>query len=201
MMKCSFDPYEGDRDYLFVSYSRADSETVKPVLEALHRHLLRIWYDEGIQTGKRWRREIARHVYQCRTCLAFHSASSAQSIHCQNEIEGALDKKKYIISVFLEKEVELDDGIRLCLHPYQSAALYEYNHVEQFVEDLVLKLKDVEDFTDCLDSTDAPEITDAEPSSVDTGPVSWSIGGSGVLTMEQLPALDGKARFLLTLES
>lgn len=134
-MKCSFRPYEGNDNYIFVSYSHSDSGVIAPILESLNRAGFRIWYDEGIEWGDEWPESVARHLHDCEVCLAFHSRASVVSENCRQEIHYALKKKKRILSVFLER-TELSEGLDMQLSPYQSTFLYQYDDEEEFFSEL-----------------------------------------------------------------
>lgn len=134
-MKCSFRPYEGNDNYIFVSYSHSDSGVIAPILESLNRAGFRIWYDEGIEWGDEWPESVARHLHDCEVCIAFHSRASVVSENCRQEIHYALKKKKRILSVFLER-TELSEGLDMQLSPYQSTFLYQYDDEEEFFSEL-----------------------------------------------------------------
>ena len=105
--RANFDPYEGDENYIFISYSHENSDKVIPVLEMLNAKGFRIWYDKGISVGNRHQTIIAEHISRCSVFMAFHSKESVKSDFCPNEINWAIKKKKTNVSVYLEKDVEL----------------------------------------------------------------------------------------------
>ena len=41
--------YEGNENYIFVSYAHKDSDRVIPIIEELDAAGFRIWYDSGIE--------------------------------------------------------------------------------------------------------------------------------------------------------
>ena len=43
--------YEGDENYIFVSYCHQDKDRVLPVIKRLSENGARIWYDRGIHPG------------------------------------------------------------------------------------------------------------------------------------------------------
>ena len=47
-------PYEGDEDYIFVSYAHKDSDFVLPIIDNLHDLGYRLWFDEGIEASAEW---------------------------------------------------------------------------------------------------------------------------------------------------
>lgn len=46
--------YDGNANYIFVSYAHRDSDVVMPVLAYLIRRGYNVWYDEGITPGRDW---------------------------------------------------------------------------------------------------------------------------------------------------
>jgi hypothetical protein len=63
-----FEAYKGSDPYIFVSYAHRDAEIVYPELKTLQDHGYRVWYDEGIDPGNEWPREIASAIKQCACC-------------------------------------------------------------------------------------------------------------------------------------
>ena len=130
-MKCSFNPYEGNEPYIFVSYAHKDSAAVFSIIEKLNERGFRIWYDEGIELGSEWPEDIANHIDKCSALIAFHSSNSVKSNNCRHEINFAIEGYKDILSIYLEK-VELTRGMKMQLSSFQSTNLYEYNEDEVY---------------------------------------------------------------------
>ena len=126
-MNVNFMPYEGEKPYIFTSYSHRDSIQVIPVLNMLNLMKYRVWYDAGIAAGSVWTDSIANHILNSSVFLAFHSHWSTESIYCHREIEFAISKRKQIVPVWLEY-VPLPPGLELMLNPIQHFTL------EQFVD-------------------------------------------------------------------
>lgn len=61
MKRCSVRPYEGDENYIFISYCHKDKAKVFPIIEQLAKDGFRVWYDEGIAPGEDWPEVIAAH--------------------------------------------------------------------------------------------------------------------------------------------
>ncbi len=152
-MKCSFEPYEGDEKYIFISYAHVDGDRVAPILENLNEAGFRIWYDEGIEWGTEWPEEIACHIRNCCVCMPFHSKASTVSQNCKNEVNYALKRKKSILSVYLE-EVELSDGMDMQLSSFQSTFPYQYDDMSEFYE----RLTRTEVIRECRDKGRATDI-------------------------------------------
>lgn len=130
-MQCVFEPYEGDKPYIFVSYSHKDGDRVAPILDRMYREGYRIWYDEGIDWGTEWPAEIEKHLRASTVCLAFHSASSVESLNCRQEITFAIQNRKGILPIYLE-QVTLKDGLEMQMTLYQAIHHWQYQEQEKF---------------------------------------------------------------------
>lgn len=131
MKRCSVAPYEGNERYIFVSYCHKDKAKVFPVIERLVRDGYRVWYDEGIDPGSEWPEIIANHLNGCSVCIAFISESSLNSHNCRREINFALLKKKFFISVILES-VQMSLGMEMQLSSSQSIFRFSLSENEFF---------------------------------------------------------------------
>ena len=94
--------YEGNKPYIFVSYSHRDSNIVLSYIEKLYELKYRVWYDEGIAPGSEWPKNIEDHLKGCECVLIFVSKDSLVSINCENEVKSALELGKEIIEVSLD---------------------------------------------------------------------------------------------------
>ena len=94
--------YEGNKPYIFVSYSHKDSNVVLSYIEKLYELKYRVWYDEGIAPGSEWPKNIEDHLKGCECVLVFVSKDSLASINCENEVKSALELGKEIIEVSLD---------------------------------------------------------------------------------------------------
>jgi hypothetical protein len=117
--------YEGNDNYIFLSYAHKDSPTVIPIVESMIQQGFRIWYDSGIEAGTEWPEYIEDHLKRCKIFLAFMSPASVASRNCRNEVNFALELGKETLVVYLE-DTELIKGMRLQLNSTQS--LYRQNH-------------------------------------------------------------------------
>lgn len=131
LKRCSAKPYEGEESYIFVSYCHRDKAKVFPIVEQLARDGYRVWYDEGIDPGSEWPEIIARHLNGSAICLAFISENSLNSHNCRREINFALLKKKFFISVVLE-QVQMSLGMEMQLSSSQSIFKYTLDSEEEF---------------------------------------------------------------------
>jgi hypothetical protein len=111
--------YEGNENYIFVSYARADVGKVIPILESLEREGFRFWYDSAIEVGSEWPDYVEDRVMNCRVMIYFVTANSIESKNCRDEVNYALSEKKEILVVYLE-ETKLKYGLALRLSTNQA---------------------------------------------------------------------------------
>ena len=119
-----FQPYEGDKPYIFISYAHADSDAVMSVVTHMHDRSYRIWYDEGIEVGSEWPECIASHLTGAQLVIAFISNSYMRSDNCRREMHYALSKRLRIINVFIEN-TDMTPGMEMQIG--SIFALMRYN--------------------------------------------------------------------------
>ena len=106
--------YAGRKPFAFVSYSHKDEAEVLKTLGELWRHGMRLWYDTGIEGGEGWRAAIESRIEACELVLYFHSANSATSPECVNEITFANSERRKIVPIRLD-DARYPEGTRLFL--------------------------------------------------------------------------------------
>ncbi len=131
MRRCSVKPYEGNKQYIFVSYCHKDKKYAFPIIERLAYDGYRVWYDEGIDPGSEWPEIIAGHLNGCSACIALISENSLNSHNCRREINFALLKKRPFISVVLEP-VDMSLGMEMQLSATQSIFKYTLSSEDEF---------------------------------------------------------------------
>lgn len=136
MKKTSFIPYEGDENYIFISYAHKDSDIVVPILDRLNNAGYRIWYDDGIAPGSEWPEYIAQHLNGCCVALAFVSPNSIASPNCRREVTYALSKNKTFLGVILQK-TEMSPGMEMQLSAQQCILKYNFPDDEAFYRKLI----------------------------------------------------------------
>ena len=161
-------PYEGAEPYIFISYARKDAERVYPLLDALCAAGYRIWYDEGTHFMADWADVIAEHLAGSAVLLAFHSAASAESVHCKAEIHYGRSKNRPILSAYLEDDVQLPPGLEMYLGLWQSVKLSQYPDAAAFAA----RMEQEEAFAPCR-----------APQWHKVGQIQWKLDASGVLTI------------------
>lgn len=135
MSKCNFESYEGDKNYIFISYAHKDSDIVYPIIEELNARGYRVWYDDGISPGSEWPEYIARHIDKCDTVLFFASPNSVASENCRREVNFTISRNKKFLSIIIAP-TDFSLGMELQLSSYQSISKYEYTDDEGFYNKL-----------------------------------------------------------------
>ena len=131
--------YEGENPFVFVSYALKDNEKVCRILRLLHERGLKIWYDDGLESGSESSEYIASHLDKAEAVIAFITENYVNSMNCCREISFAQMEKKNIIAVFIEK-MELSPGKELQLLTGQIMLRCDYASDEAFVETRVSKV-------------------------------------------------------------
>lgn len=121
--------YEGDEDYIFVSYSHKDSDYVLPIIDNLHDLGYRLWFDDGIEASAEWPEYIEDHMNRCAAVLAFVTDNFVESSNCRKEITYSLNNGKPLIYVTPEP-VELGRGLSLQLADQQCLDLSKMSEVK-----------------------------------------------------------------------
>ncbi len=123
-------------NYIFISYAHKDSKSVEPIIGAMENSGFRLWYDSGIEAGTEWPEYIEERLMNSSVVVVFMTPAAIESRNCRNEINFALELKKEVLVVYLEK-TELLKGMRLQLNSTQS--LFRNNHAtyESFIKELL----------------------------------------------------------------
>lgn len=143
-MENSLTPYEGNEPYIFVSYSRKDSDKVFDIIQQLQSKGLNFCYSTEIKRGNEWQEYILKCINNCSRVIAFHSQNSKNSARCRDEISFAYHADKKIYSVYLE-DVELSVGVKMAIHHFPFIKLYECTPLdeEKFYSELSAKIYDI----------------------------------------------------------
>lgn len=147
--------YKGDESYIFISYSHKDSVEVYEIIHAMQTMGYRVWYDEGIRSGKVWDKEIIKKIKGCACFVAFITEDYMRSRNCSNEISFAnrKDKEKNIAIIYLKEILDEDVNDLIDFRFGQIQGLYKYKYVgreELFFESLY----ETEGMDKCLNEWD-----------------------------------------------
>ena len=72
--------YKGEKPYIFVSYSHKDWQRVSTIIKNLQDNLCHIWFDEGIESGRAWNKEIVEYLLKAEVMILFLSPSSDENV-------------------------------------------------------------------------------------------------------------------------
>lgn len=126
---------EKNKPFVFISYSHKDSEAVLQVIKELQKNSYRVWYDDGIDPGTEWDKNIAEHVENCGYFIAFISKNYISSSNCKDELNFARDLEKKRFLVYIE-EVELPSEMKMRLSRIQNIHKYKYDNDKDFYNKL-----------------------------------------------------------------
>lgn len=130
---------DGTTPFVFISYCHKD-KIVYSVLEQLQKNEYSFWYDEGIKTGEKWRKEITENIKNCTQFVVFISENALNSENVKDEIHFALTKKKEIVVIRLD-DCELDDELELSIGRIQSVNRGKYSSFDAFCKKIFVSLK------------------------------------------------------------
>jgi hypothetical protein len=97
------DPASLSKSY-FLSYSRADETVAMRFANDLRERSIAMWVDQlDIRPSEHWDRAIERAVHECRGLVVILSPRSVESDNVADEISFAIDHKKSVLPVMIEK--------------------------------------------------------------------------------------------------
>ena len=131
-----FTPYKGEEDYIYISYSHADSEWVFDIVERLHNRGFRMWHDDGIPSGAQFTKHLACRLMNCKVFLCFLSRNYVASDFMLGELHYAMGKERTVIPIFLQ-DFELPDEVEFELLTTKWAFLLKFRSFDEFVDNLI----------------------------------------------------------------
>ena len=124
--------YQGDENYVFVSYSHKDKDEVYPIIRTMQENGYNVWFDEGIAPSSEWDEYIAKHTDGANFFIAMASPEYLASPFCIKELKFACNYlHKKILLIYLE-EVELSLGLQLTTTDLQAIKKYEISDTSYF---------------------------------------------------------------------
>lgn len=121
-------PYQGNENFVFLSYSHKDRATAHELLAFLQFNGVRVWYDAGIPAGDNWMNMIADKMSRASAVVLLSSKRAVASEHVQAEVRTALRFGKKLIKINLD-EAQFDPGIEMYLYSlnqlYYNVISYE----------------------------------------------------------------------------
>ena len=110
--------------FLFVSYARADSQDVYPLVDHLQQDGIGLWIDRRLLAGDDWLDELEVQLNRCAGILAFVTPSFVSSRYCGREVRYGDALQRKILPVVL-KPFESAGGLSLILHSLQQVRISE----------------------------------------------------------------------------
>jgi hypothetical protein len=111
--------------FVFISYSRKDTEIVDDVVSKLRNDGFEIWLDrESIKGGDLWRKEIVKAIQTTDAFLLMLSPSSAQSKNVRKEVDLAENANRSLFP-FILASVELPEELQYQLIGIQWIEFYK----------------------------------------------------------------------------
>jgi len=126
-----FAPYEGAEPYIFVSYSRKDTDKIAPWVGRLDGAGYRMWYDRAIPGSTKWAQEIEEHIQCAKYMLLFLSPSAVESEWVRDEITYARKCRLPVCPVYL-CHTDLKNGFNILLASFNHCP--EGSYAEQYAK-------------------------------------------------------------------
>ncbi len=128
------DPYEGQKDYLYISFADQDRLKAYRIIQKLQRDGYRVWYSKERKADEQGEK-IAALIQHCCCMIAMISPSYIDSEDCRDEISLARDLNKERLLVYLEK-TNLPLGMSMRLLRLQAVHKYTYKTRQEFYDKL-----------------------------------------------------------------
>lgn len=132
--------YDGDEPYIFVSYSHADVPKVREILKKIDKEKFRFWYDDTMEIGEDFRRELQTKIENCSAFLLFISNASMQSKYCGMEIITAFKNNKRIFPVYIDDATVIPGALKMILENLQHVKGSSINKDSKYIDKLILSL-------------------------------------------------------------
>lgn len=138
MTGAEFEAYDGPDPYCFISYSHANTSEVFSVLNVLSESNFRIWYDDTMEIGDDFRKELHERIAECDAFLIFMSDQSMNSKYCGMEVITAHQLGKRIFPIQLREDTEIPAVLRLILENLQHVKAHsgERRYINKLIQSL-----------------------------------------------------------------
>lgn len=134
------EPYNGKEPFVFISYSRQDSDELKQILRIMGKNGIKFWYDKGIPASYEFAEVIGEKIQECSSFVLLISPNSINSEFVRKELTFALERKLKPVCVFL-KDTELTPGFEIQINLYEHVFYYNSTKAE-FTKKIVSVIKD-----------------------------------------------------------
>jgi hypothetical protein len=96
---------------LFVSYAHVDEARVAQLAVLLRAGGFDPWWDDRLEPGDDWKRELSSRIATCQAFLLLLSADAVESEWCRWELAEAAKQTKPIVPILLRKGTPLPESI------------------------------------------------------------------------------------------
>ena len=125
-------PYEGDKDYIFLSHTAEDAERIRPIVRSLQHRGYRVWFDSGsAEPGREQDDIIAAHLENAAYMIPFFSAAYFENENCKDELFFERELMLDILPIFLE-DVVLPPRVEMRFGRRQALFFHKYRNKEDF---------------------------------------------------------------------
>ncbi|MCD4686861.1 MAG: SUMF1/EgtB/PvdO family nonheme iron enzyme [Anaerolineae bacterium] len=96
------------RTTVFISYARVDIARVREIVDIVRAAGYDPWFDHALLPGQHWKRELLRAIRACDLFLYALSPESVASEWCQWEFGKAVELRKPVVPVLLQRNTSLE---------------------------------------------------------------------------------------------
>lgn len=135
--KISFQDFEDDDNYIFISYKHLDKETIYPIIKRFNDAGFKVWYDDGLKYGEDYDDLIDYKIDNCTLFLIFITERVIKGAYdpkeyMKKELDVAIETDTKILPVFLD-DVKLKGKYRMQLRGLHSIFRHEYGDEDEFI--------------------------------------------------------------------
>ncbi len=123
-VKPSFDVYDGDNKYVFITYAHKDAKSVFSDLEEFNDLGINIFYDDGLPGGSSWFETLENKIINSSVLIPFMSKNTVESKPSRKEIFLAFRTDIPILPIYI-KPTTLKNGLDYAIGDEQSIFKYE----------------------------------------------------------------------------
>lgn len=134
-MKKILRSYQGDENYIFVSYAHKDKDLVYPLIRTMQENGYNVWFDEDITPASEFTEYIAENLLRSAFFIAMITPQYLASHYCRHELNYACNQNKKRLLIYLEK-VTLTPGLQMMTTDQQAILKYQYSDTSYFYDKL-----------------------------------------------------------------
>lgn len=127
--------YQGDENYVFVSYAHKDKDLVYPLIRTMQENGYNVWFDEDITPASEFTEYIAENLLRSAFFIAMITPQYLASHYCRHELSFACNLNKKRLLIYLE-EVTLTPGLQMMTTDQQAILKYQYSDTSYFYDKL-----------------------------------------------------------------